>query len=716
MKTARNLFLSFTALLLSAASCEIAEIGPDRLRSGFDASLEVHSGVSRTVLSGSSVLWTKGDTIVVYKTASTSESHRFGLDPVDDGKANGHFSEAGYEEYYSSPCYAFYPASMAGTVSGSVLTVNLPPVQYYREGSFDRNANPAVAVSSGDGKLAFKNLCGLISVAVNTTEAVSEVKITTAAEEALWGTATVEMGSSPRLVMDKSVTEAQKSLILKVYKKGEDDGQFVSAGPGTSSPGGVLTGDEVPVREFYFVVPAGTLAQGFTVTVTTTTGKFMQKYAVAKASNAIERSVCTAMPGFRFEDESEVVIRTDVPNKAFYKDLFMDAGTNLSKYKNMPVVAYLDLDYEYFYTESYTNTLDNGENLEQAKVFIGSPEDLNGVLLYPDGEPRFRMIYENGGYSTTHGRALWADGRDNIRRFFYNGGSYVGSCAGAFLASRGIIDNDYTTQNGYLGLWPGYVNDTNIYDIYPDYIIPADSPLLKYYDFGGDNRVAGVKHWNGPFFAEYDMVPGTEVLCINDYPAYKYHMKPSVIAYKPSVWSGRVIPSGGHPEQYPDGERRDLMAAYIKYAADGIGIAKAKGVLHNGEVRKMTKSTDDDDPAYTKVGDKQCHHFVFALPEGARNVRVRLESLGDFNLSLHLANGTFAFKEDALYKAEGGDSVKELSFETLPKGTWYVGVQCEDTPTCTLGDYGNGKYSGYQYSGNTAVLNGAPYTICVTWE
>ncbi|MBR5055656.1 MAG: hypothetical protein IKX03_00515, partial [Bacteroidales bacterium] len=169
-----------TLLLIAAAvSCEIVETGPEVSGEGFCASLESHSCATRTMLSGSSVLWTEGDTIVVFKSSSISDSHLFCLDPVDDGKANGHFSEAGYEDYYSSACYAFYPASMAGTVSGSSLTVNLPAVQYYREGSFDRNANPAFAVSGGDGKLAFKNLCGLISVAVNTAEAISEVKITT---------------------------------------------------------------------------------------------------------------------------------------------------------------------------------------------------------------------------------------------------------------------------------------------------------------------------------------------------------------------------------------------------------------------------------------------------------------------------------------------------------------------------------------------------------
>ena len=125
----------------------------------------------------------------------------------------------------------------------------------------------------------------------------------------------------------------------------------------------------------------------------------------------------------------------------------------------------------------------------------------------------------------------------------------------------------------------------------------------------------------------------------------------------------------------------------------------------------MVRSTEDNAPAYTKIGDRQCHHFVFSLPEGAKNVKVRLESLDKYNLSLHLAKGTFAFKEDAQYKVEGVQSGKQLFFDTLEAGTWYVGVQCEST--VTVSDP-NGTY-GTTYS-NTGILNGAPYTIQVSWD
>ncbi len=714
MKIKVKLYLLSLSLALLASSCDIQGPEMPSAPDEFSAVLENHSvSGSRTALDAMRVLWSAGDTILVYKVSAITPGytgHAFGLNPACDGKERGIFSDPGFEDYYPEFCYAVYPASAAESIDGSVITLNLPQEQTATENSFGKDANLAVAVSKRDGSLPFMNLCGLVAIRVSSAAAVSRIKITSAADEALWGKGTVDMtkDSGSQLVMEKPFSDAQRSIVLKVEEGVKPEGQFISAGTSSSAVGGQIEGETAKERLFYAVVPPGTLAQGFTVTVTTADGKYMQKYAVASSANVVERSVCTDMPNVKFEDESEVTIRTDVLNKAFYKDLFMDSGAGIGKFRSQPFISYMNLSWEYFFAprENFTE-----EDLEQQrKAIAGSPEDLNGVLLFPDGEPRFKVIYCNGGYAADHGRNLFAEGRRSFNKFFYNGGSYCGSCAGAMVSARGSVGNAFTSTAGYLGFWPGFHNSLSITNIYPTYIFPEDSPLLKYNDFGGDRKVEGIKHWNGPYFQYWEDAPGTEVLCINDLSGYDFHGYPSVIAYKPSIWSGRVIPIGGHPEQSEETEQLDLMAAIVRYAIDGQGIAKAKGVLHNGEVRLMTKSTTDNDPAYTKVGDKQCHHFVFALPSGARNVKVRLESLEGFNLSLMLAEGTFDFKEDAKYKLENNDSVKELTFDTLPKGTWYVGVQCEDTPEVSEGDYGN------FYSGNTAVLNGAPYSISVTWE
>ena len=224
--------------------------------------------------------------------------------------------------------------------------------------------------------------------------------------------------------------------------------------------------------------------------------------------------------------------------------------------------------------------------------------------------------------------------------------------------------------------------------------------------------IDSVRHHNGPCFINYAAVPGTEVLTRFDMPdSTKMHGHPAIIAWKQNKWTGRVIPCGSHPEQIPSGENLLLMAAMVRYCFDGVGIAKVKGILHNGEVRRMTCTTQDQKPAYTRIGDRQCHHFVFALPEGARNVRVRCVSLEGYTLSLRLAKETFAFKEDAQYSLENTEAWKEIYFPTLEAGTWYVGVQCESVPTVVDN---HGPY-GTIYS-DTGILNGAPYTVSVSWD
>ncbi len=716
MRRVSILLLTTMATLAMVVGCK-----PDPhlngAESGFTASLEPQQPLSRTSLNGYQVLWSAGDTIAVYKVSDPgAKGEPFGLNPADDGCPEGRFASETHNDWTQSPCYALYPSAADGGLSGSTLSVNLPAEQQYRKGSFGPQAGLAVARGAGDGKLSFNNLCGLLAVRVTAAEAITEVRLTTLGEEVLWGPGTVDMtyAEKPALVMAAPADDTRKTLTIKVDEN-LAQGQVLTPGSTVDITGGTFTGAGETSWTFYFVVPAGTLAQGFLVTILTADGKFMQQYAVAAAANLIQRSCCTEMPGVDFNNQAEVEIRTDVPNKAFYKDFLNEDGVGLSDYKTLTVTNRLHLTTE----TVYTRTNDAANQSAQNRLLIGDENDENGILLYPDGEPRYRMMYVNGGQSYTHGPSLMAAGRENFRKFVYGGGSYLASCAGSYVGSLGIIEAGTTTSNpammaynGYIGLWPGLVDNTGLTNAYPDYIIPENSPLLQYDNFGGDFRVDSIKQWNGPYFSGYASVPGTEVLAIFDYPAYRCHNHPSIISYKPSPFCGRITLIGGHPEQYADGlEGADLMDALTRYSLDHVGIAKIKGILRNGELRAMTKSTSDDDPAHAKVGDKQCHHFAFGLPEGARNIRVRLEVLEDFNVSLRLAKGTFAFAEDAQYSVENGNLVKEITFDTLEAGTWYIGVQCEDTVT----NDASSTY-GISYSGKIAALNGAPYTIKVTWE
>ena len=87
----------------------------------------------------------------------------------------------------------------------------------------------------------------------------------------------------------------------------------------------------------------------------------------------------------------------------YYKDVFMDSGIHLENRTNLPVTRFLGLSMETFVAASYYPCeLTMADTLRQNELMCGNPLDENGILLYPDGEPRFRMIYMNGGLATRH--------------------------------------------------------------------------------------------------------------------------------------------------------------------------------------------------------------------------------------------------------------------------------------------------------------------------
>ena len=96
--------------------------------------------------------------------------------------------------------------------------------------------------------------------------------------------------------------------------------------------------------------------------------------------------------------------------RGFYKDVWMDGGVRLTSKKDLPVVRYLGLEMDNLLSAA-TKDLSARDTLAQARVVVGSELDENGHLLYPDGAPRFRMLYLNGGLATQHGRSLGESGR-----------------------------------------------------------------------------------------------------------------------------------------------------------------------------------------------------------------------------------------------------------------------------------------------------------------
>ena len=149
--------------------------------------------------------------------------------------------------------------------------------------------------------------------------------------------------------------------------------------------------------------------------------------------------------------------------EGFYKDVFEDEGTGLSG-------ANLDRNCKYIgFTMERLNT--NSDLTKQAEIMIENDNDDNGYLLYPDGEPRFAIIYYHGGYMA-HSSNLGEEGRERIRCHYYNGGSQFGSAAGSYMLS--------SSNSTYFRLWPGRMNGPNCSTTKLDYEIPVNSPLLNY--------------------------------------------------------------------------------------------------------------------------------------------------------------------------------------------------------------------------------------------
>jgi hypothetical protein len=379
-----------------------------------------------------------------------------------------------------------------------------------------------------------------------------------------------------------------------------------------------------------------------------------------------------------------------VTNEGFYKELFMDVGVGLDDLPGLPAADQLGYRWEFV----------SGESQDDQRFYMaGNANDSNGVLLYPDRAPRFMLIYTGGGYGE-HASAVGDQGIKNVQDFFYNGGSYTGSCHGNYLA----------WSWGY-NFWPGEMN-VDGYEGIVDGVIPNDSPILKYDDFGGDHLLEGLEHYRGGY-ATGTLPAGTEVILIGKSAGTQIDGDghPTAWAYKPKETSGRMCGMADHPEYAMQrGEIMNYLAAVLHYAYDGVAPPRVKAALANGQERAMNRSSEDNDPAYTKIGDKQYHHFTVSVPSGTSELQVTLAADDGYDMNLYAAEGTFALASRAKHKSTGTGGHKTLTIPSPRAGTWYIGVECATTVNATK------TAIGYVYSGKLEVLNGVAYTVKATWK
>lgn len=271
----RFIFIAASALLAFSCNREEPEesLSPDGALRTFEAMLESPSGSRTSLVSGGSVVWSEGDQIKLYNAVQTGGS-AFSADAASAGSS---FAVFRGNIDGDAPFYAVYPASAGSSFNGSELGISLPSVQAYASGTFAQGASPAAAKSSDGAHLQFKNLCGLLCVQLTGSARISSISITSNADEALWGSGTVTFDDVPRLSVKYS-EKAQRTLTLEC-----------------STP--AQLSEETPTP-FYFVVPAGTLASGFTVTIEDSDGGSQTKSV--RAGLDIRRSSLSSLSALKY--------------------------------------------------------------------------------------------------------------------------------------------------------------------------------------------------------------------------------------------------------------------------------------------------------------------------------------------------------------------------------------------------------------------------------
>lgn len=262
--------ISVLPLLLLSVSCSLEQITDENIGDAnlvrFTASMECSS--TKTMISGDpsspEVIWDEDDEIGIGVFGEQFRTFKNIAGETANGVFEGNISDS--EDYY-----AVYPYQ-SSTVSTS-LEIELPAVQKYRAGSFDKNALPMVGKVKAHKEIYFQLLCGVLEVQLTGTEKVMSIIFSGTSEDgtdapvAGIGRVKWTYSTSPNLVMDSS---GRNKVIL-------DCGEGVMLNPDTPT-------------SFYIVLPPVSL-QGIKIEIFTKEGNYMSK--VSTKAFDIRRSVIT---------------------------------------------------------------------------------------------------------------------------------------------------------------------------------------------------------------------------------------------------------------------------------------------------------------------------------------------------------------------------------------------------------------------------------------
>ena len=276
----KNLLFQSLACLL-VVSCSVREIDTrdtvSPQRDIFYASLESYSEPDTRVFLDENIkiLWDADDRITIFNNNTYNREYRFAGKTGDNA---GLFKKVTNDDHVTGSDMDFicsiYPYNESTSINNEgLLSLTLPSVQPYREGSFGPGANTMVSATE-DNLLKFKNVGGyLVLKFYGEGVSVSSITLEGNNGEKLSGTATMSpvVGVIPNIAM---ASTAGNSVTIICDEPVE------------------LGATKEDAMTFWMVVPPTTFSKGFRLTVMDPNGKVYVKETAAKvtiARNGVQR-------------------------------------------------------------------------------------------------------------------------------------------------------------------------------------------------------------------------------------------------------------------------------------------------------------------------------------------------------------------------------------------------------------------------------------------
>jgi len=447
MKTLRYFAFAASILAVACAKENNEPVLAEAQEMTFSASAE--DGYTKTGLeeieNGAKVLWLDTDKISVFDGANANCEFA-----TTEGGETAEFSGKAVAVAEGSNWYAVYPYNAANSISGTTISTTLPAVQKVASNAIADGVN-VTAAKSATNSFQFKNLCGLIRIAV-PAEFSALKSVTINSDKAIAGAFTVDCsGEAPAFA--SAGADAVKSVTLQ---KADDSAMtagnwYVAAFPGTHNISIVLTDNSGKKVILGGNVNVSVKASKIAGVGEVDTDVFTHTTHLVKSSDDLQAAIDAAAAGDR---------------------LLLAAGTykgNFTLKDGVNISGGWNADYTVCDPETYKTVLDGdkkGRVLTQSAAFnnetvisgVGitngeNSADNNGGGAYVRGKCIVENceIYSNKAASTSgQGGGIWADANAIVRNCHIHDNYAQNTGGGAVVKgqiSYCLIENNNAPDN-----------------------------------------------------------------------------------------------------------------------------------------------------------------------------------------------------------------------------------------------------------------------------